>query len=589
MEAVRSVIYSSMNRLKIFYSLTAPYWKSREGRIGWLLLATSIMFQGLVTYSSLKFAEWNSAFYNALESRDASRILHEVIYFIILLSAMSIIKVNFGYFLSWVKLHWRRWMTEHCTKKWLSDNRFYHIRQKQNIDNVDQRISEEIRSFTSETLDLGFDCLSALLSVGSFSIVLWNLSGTLDFSFAGIEYSLAGYLLYGAVIYAIAGFFCARIVGRRIKPLSWENQKTEADYRAHMMRITEHNEAIAFARAAERESSTLGNYFSSIYRNSKDLMKERRRFNLYTLFYGQAMLVAPLFLSMPRYLSGALSLGDLMQLRIAFSQVVGSLSWFTNAYPSIMSWFATMDRLSEIVNEINKSKSESRIRYENNESSLDISDLSLFKPSGEPMFQIDQWSLNRGDRYHLHSKSGSGKTSLIKAIKGLWSNAEGNIAAPEDVLVLSQRDFIPLGTLKEAMTYPYRHDHFSNDDYQQALESVGLSHLHDQLDNKENWHQLLSGGERQRLALSRCFLLKPRWLILDESLSGIDENTGRSIVETLFETLPDTGILCISHARWTRDYFRQSLTLQAKIQPKSQLTIHPKIQKHQEPSIVYST
>ena len=378
---------------------------------------------------------------------------------------------------------------------------------------------------------------------------------------AGQSYSITGYLLHGAVIYSLAGFFFARIIGRPIKPLSWENQKAEADYRAHMMRITENNEAIAFARAADRESMTLGNYFSTIYRNSKQLMTEKRRFNLYTLFYGQAMLIAPLFLSMPRYLSGALSLGDLMQLRIAFSQVVGSLSWFTNAYPDIMSWFATMDRLAEIVDEIHNTESRSNICYQSGGDSLDIRNLSLFKPSGESLFHLKEWSLRGGDRYHLHSQSGSGKTSLIKAIKGLWTHAEGAIITPENVLVLSQRDFIPRGTLKEAMTYPYPHENFTVEDFQQALEYVGLSHLRDQLDHHDNWHQVLSGGERQRLALSRCFLLKPQWLILDESLSGIDEATGRSIVGHLFELLPDSGILCISHARWTRDYFQQLLTL----------------------------
>ncbi|WP_461534917.1 ABC transporter ATP-binding protein/permease [Spongorhabdus nitratireducens] len=550
-----------MKRIKTFLALAAPYWKSRQGRIGWLLLLTTCTLQGLVTYSSVKFAEWNSTFYDALESRDPSRIFEQVIYFVLLLSFMSIVNVNQGYFLEWLKLHWRRWMNQHTTRNWLSQNRFYHLRQQQDVDNIDQRISEDIRLFINDALGLGFSCLSAVLSVGSFSVVLWQLSGSLDFEYAGAAYSIPGYLLFGAILYALIGFLFARVVGRKIRPLSWKNQKAEADYRGHIMRITEHNEAIAFANGADREHLSLKNYFSTVYSNSKDLLKEKRRFNLYTLFYGQTMLVAPLVLSMPRYLSGALSLGDLMQLRIAFSQVVGSLSWFTDHYASIMEWFATMDRLAEVLEKVENTGAESRINYQSGQNAIEVKDLTLFKPDGDHLLSLGQWSLGKGERYHLSSQSGSGKTSLIKALKGLWHNAYGEVRAPDDILVLSQRDFIPYGCLKTAMTYPHDPEQFTAGQYQQALNRVGLDSLADKLHLQQNWHQLLSGGERQRLVLARCFLLQPDWLILDESLSAIDETSGRKIVEKLVDDLPHTGMLCISHSGWTRQYFGKSLSI----------------------------
>lgn len=550
-----------LTSLQRFLALATPYWRSKEGRTGWLLLAIAVVLQALSTYSSVKYAEWNNHFFSALESKEQALILKQVFNFVVLLSAMSVILVNRNYFLKWLKLHWRRWMTHQYTSEWLENNRFYHIKQQDNIDNIDQRISEDVAMFTDQTLGLTFDCLNATLSVGSFSVVLWSLSGSLDFTLFGQQFSLVGYLVYGAFLYALVGFFFARFVGKPIRHLSWTKQKVEADYRGHMMRITEHSEAIALSRAAGRENDGLKGYFNEIYSNAKSLMKVDRRLNLYTLFYSQAMLVAPLVLSMPRYLSGALTLGGLMQLRIAFAQVVGSLSWFTNSYDQIMVWYATMDRLWEIREEINRIHPTAGIRYGIDEQQISVNNLTLYQADGAPLFQLGRWSMVPGQRIHLNGHSGVGKTSLIKALNGLWPNAEGEVNTPENMLVLSQRDFIPSGSLRQALTYPYDATAHQDQDQKQALTKVGLPHLRDQLDRDDNWHQRLSGGERQRLILAKCFLFNPKWLLLDEAFSAIDHHTGRKILERLLAHLPDSAILCVSHAPWIRKYFPDTLNL----------------------------
>jgi putative ATP-binding cassette transporter len=557
-----------MNRFRLFCNIAAPYWRSREGRFGWLLLAVAITLTALVTYSNVRFTQWNGDFYLALESKDKDAILNQVYAFVFILSAMSVIAVNRGYFMRWLKIHWRRWLTEHYVKYWLKDDRFYHIKKRQNIDNIDQRISEDIGMFVNETLSLSFSLLDAVMNVVSFTIILWTLSGALEFELFGRQWHFKGYLVYGAVAYALVGFIFARVVGRRLKPLAWENQKVEADYRGHLMKVTEHHEAIALAGGAEFEKVTLKSYFSSIYSNTKERMTVDRNFNLYTLFYGQAMFVPPLLLSMPRYLSGALDLGGLMQLRMAFARVVGSMSWFTESYDSIMSWFATMDRIAEIREEM-RQLAESPITVHNTGKGLTVEALTMARPNGEHLLKVDTWEIVPGERYHLDGPSGSGKTSLIKAISGLWLWGRGTINRPDKLLIVPQRDFIPQGTLKAAIAYPQRDTAYSEADYTHALNQVGLEKLTANLHKKADWHQCLSGGERQKVALARCFLKRPKYLILDETFSAIDEPGAQKIITNLFDKLSQTAIVCVSHSAWISSYFKTPLRINSEQQEKA--------------------
>ncbi|MGF1910756.1 ATP-binding cassette domain-containing protein [Vibrio kasasachensis] len=549
-----------MTRINLLISLVSPYWRSKEGLKGWGLLSITFLLTSLTTYSSVYFAEWNATFYNALESRDYDRIMHEVYRFIYILSAMAIIGANRTYFLVWLKLHWREWMTRTYTKKWLKDNRFYHVNRDSKIDNIDQRISADISIFTNETTTLFFSFLDAVMTVGSFVVVLWNLSGTLDFELHGYYFSIEGYLVYGAFIYAILGFLGARLVGKRFKFLNWQGEKVEADYRRHVMTITEHNEAIAFAKAGNTEQKRLQRFFEAIYSNAKETMKVNRRFSLFTLFYGQGMFLPPLFLTLPKFLSGAIDLGGYMQIRIAFSQVVGSISWFSDSYDLLMSWFATMDRIGQVRESIIDESSQN-LELSTNCNALIIKDLDLFTPTGQHLLSIPNWEMKRGERCHINAPSGSGKTSLIKAITGLWPHANGSIEVTDSLLVISQRDYIPAIKLRDAITYPHSIE-IDDEHLISALHMVNLSSFSERLDTVEEWQQQLSGGERQRLKLAKCFLLNPRWLILDEAFSAIDECTAKAITNNIFSALPSAGLICIAHNEWTKDLYPRNLKMQ---------------------------
>ncbi|MDO6500439.1 ABC transporter ATP-binding protein/permease [Photobacterium sanguinicancri] len=552
-----------MTRINLLIRLVSPYWRSKEGIKGWGLLLVTFLLTSLATYSSVYFAEWNATFYNALESRNYDRIIHEVYRFIYLLSAMAVIGANRTYFLVWLKLHWREWMTRTYTKQWLKDNRFYHVNRDSNIDNIDQRISADISIFTNETTTLFFSFLDAVMTVGSFVIVLWNLSGTLDFELHGYSFSIEGYLVYGAIIYAIFGFLGARVVGKHFKFLNWQGEKVEADYRRHVMTITEHTEAIAFAKAGSTEQKRLQHFFAAIYSNAKETMKVDRRFSLFTLFYGQGMFLPPLFLTLPKFLSGAIDLGGYMQIRIAFSQVVGSISWFSDSYDLLMSWFATMDRIGQVHKSITDDNNQN-LKLSTNLNAMIIKELNLFTPKGQHLLSVPNWKMERGERCHISAPSGSGKTSLIKALMGLWPYASGSIEVSDNLLVISQRDYIPAIKLRDAITYPHSVE-IEDDLLISALNMVNLSNLSEHLDTIEEWQQLLSGGERQRLKLAKCFILKPSWLILDEAFSAIDEHTAKAITNIMFSTLPNSGFLCIAHNEWMKDLFSKPLEFKGRI------------------------
>ena len=553
-----------MTRFKLFIGLISPYWRSKEGLNGWALLVLTFVLTSLSTYASVYYAEWNGSFYNALESREYDKIINEVYKFIYILASMSIITVNRTYFLSWLKIHWREWMTRTYTAQWLKENRYYHVNRESHIDNIDQRISADISIFINETTSLFFSFADAVMTVGSFTVVLWSLSGTLDFSIYEHDFSITGYLVYGAVVYASLGFLAVRIVGKRFKFLSWQAEKVEADYRRHVMNITEHNEAIAFAKASKKEQGRLKDYFEAIYDNTKANMILNRRFNLYTLFYGQGMFLPPLFLILPKYLSGAIDLGGYMQIRIAFSQVVGSLSWFTNSYDTLMSWFATMDRVAQVHEAITENRPK-HVDIIHNHKNLIVKKLELLTPDGESLLTVSDWNIARGERCYISSPSGSGKTSLIKTLVGLWPHARGSIEISDELLVISQRDYIPITTLSEAIAYPYQLSNITKADIKVALGNVGLGYLSARLNETDNWQQLLSGGERQRLKLAKCFLLKPNWLVLDEAFSAIDTDMAKTIVGLLDTQIPDLAMICIAHNEWVKDFFNKKLEFKGAV------------------------
>ncbi len=551
-----------MSRIHKIYWLLAPYWLSRQGRRGWMLLVITFVLTSLSTYSSVYFAEWNNTFYDALVSKQYDLIMNEVFRFIYLLSAMAIIAVNRTYFLTWLKLDWREWMTKTYTAQWLKDNHFYHVNQDKSIDNVDQRISSDIDSFIHGTTTLFFNCADAMMTIGSFSVVLWNVSGVLELNIFGQDYAIRGYLVYCAFIYALLGFFFAKLLGDRFKFLNWQKEKVEADYRRRIMTITEHDEAIAFDNIAHKEQTLLRQYFEGIIANTRETMTVQRRFNLYTLFYGQGMFLPPLFLVLPQYLSGVVDLGGYMQIRIAFSQVVGSLSWFTNSYDAIMSWFATIDRVADVKTAIHQPIS-SGVNFSHSDDSLSFNKVEITKPSGESLIFIENWSIRSGEKWLLKAASGRGKTSLIKAVVGLWPFSSGDISKPEKMMVISQRDFLPNLSLRETITYTCRQQH-SDREIIAALKTVKLEKYADKLDQIENWQKVLSGGERQRIKLAKCFLEKPSWLILDEAFSAIDQATAELIFTELNAALPDSAILCVAHNQWVNRHFTHQFQLSGR-------------------------
>lgn len=546
-----------MSRIQKICSLLTPYWLSKHGRRGWLFLTITIILTALSTYSSVYFAEWNNTFYNALESREKNRILYEIFRFAYILSAMAIISVNRNYFLSWLELDWRQWMSETYTEKWLQNNQFYHINRNDKIDNIDQRISSDIHSFINETTSLFFSFIDSVMTIGSFSFVLWTVSGTLEFEWLGHQFAIKGYLVYAAFIYAIIGFLCARLIGYRFKILNWQREKVEADYRRRLMTITEHDEAIAFANTNAKEQRSLNQYFSAIVTNTRELMTLNRRFNLYTLFYGQGMFLPPLFLVLPQFLAGAITIGGFMQIRIAFSQVVGSLSWFTDSYALLMRWFASIDRITEVNRAIHL-PIQSPIEFAHSEDHLILDHVIVQNPQHETLLTVDHWRIEKGQTYLFNGASGSGKTSLIKTIVGLWPFAKGKISKPKNILVISQRDFIPTLALRDIISDAENASH-SDDAIRYALAQVNLSQYASQLDEIKNWQQILSGGERQRLRLAKCFLKRPQWLILDEAFSAIDQLTAQQIMSRLQTELSNCAIICIAHNDWIQTYCQHKL------------------------------
>ena len=372
--------------------------------------------------------------------------------------------------------------------------------------------------------------LNAVVTLVSFVGILWTLSGSFGFHFQGSEYTIPGFMVWMAVAYCVIGSVITHYIGRPLIKLNFRQQRFEADYRHHLIRVREYSESIALDRGEPVERQRLGTRFGQVLANYLDLIRMQKRLTWFTVGFGQAAVVFPFIVAAPRFFSGAIQLGELMQIASAFGRVQDSLSWFVDNYDSLAAWRATTDRITSFDASFAALQTADLSRTTNDAAHRDtlaLDDLQLALPGGVALLGAHGLSLRAGDSLLLKGPSGSGKSSLFRTLAGIWPWARGRLRLPTDfdarVMFLPQRPYFPDGSLRGALAYPEASDRYGDAALQQALRDALLPDLVDRLDEEDSWGQTLSGGEQQRLAMARAFLKKPRWLFVDEATSALDE------------------------------------------------------------------
>ncbi|MDC6117737.1 ABC transporter ATP-binding protein/permease [Serratia rubidaea] len=540
------------------WQLIKPFWVSEEKGRAWLMLIAIVALSLGLVYISVLINQWNQVFYDALQNKNYPVFKQQLWRFTYLALIFIVLAVWKVYLTQGLQMRWRSWMTEKFMGKWLAHQAYYHSEQQQLVDNPDQRIAEDLNVLTRNTLSLSLGLLSSLVTLFSFVSILWHVSGPLSFALHGHAFTLPGYMVWFALLYALLGSLIIGWVGKPLVRLGFDQERYEANFRFGLIRIRENHDAIALYQGEKQEEQQLGERFATIRNNWWSIMRITRRLNIASNFYGQFAIIFPLLVAAPRYFSGAIQMGGLMQIASAFGQVQGALSWFIDAFNDLAAWKACVNRLAGFNAAVEQAHHQPRgiVLEDDDAHPLALNRLSLQLPDGQPLVHDVSLTLQRGERVLIAGPSGGGKSTLLRAIAGIWPYGAGSVRRDASLraLFLPQRSYMPIGTLREALSYPHPAGTYHDEQLLAVLESCRLQHLQRWLDTANNWSQRLSPGEQQRLAFARAILTRPDILFLDEATSALDDETEQLMYERLVATLPDVTLVSVAHRNSVAKY-----------------------------------
>ncbi len=558
---MRRTLSNIFGSMRDGWGLAKPYFSSEERWPAIGLLVTIVVLNLFLTFLNVEFTYWQRDFYNALQNKQFGQFIKLIFFaevtngfpFFILgyvgYAGTFIIVSTYALYLNqMLQIKWRQWLTKDFAARWLADHAYYNISlgRAGTVDNPDQRIADDLSNFTSGTLSLGLDLISNIVTLLSFITVLYAISGSI--TLLGI--TIPGYMLWFAIIYSVLGTWITHMIGRKLIPLNFNQQRVEADFRYSLIRVRDNPEAIALSGGEKDELGTLSERFSHVRGNFWAIMKRTRLLGFFTNGYSTFSVIAPIAAASPRYFAGLIQLGDLIQIGTVFGQVQGPMSWIVSQYSALVGLRATIERLTGFKEAVTAARVASAQGPQLRESgeALVLENLTLSLPDGRKLIDHANLTLPPGEPILLTGPSGIGKSTLFRAIAGIWPFGDGVVSRPAGaVLFLPQKPYFPLGSLRRAITYPGDESAFSEDALHQALTLAGLDMLIPRLDEVEPWGQILSGGEQQRLSMVRALLTKPAWLFLDEATSSLDKPAAEALFATLRAHLPETTVVAISH------------------------------------------
>jgi putative ATP-binding cassette transporter len=500
--------------------------------------------------------QWNNRFYTALQDKSWDAFVREMGIFCILAFAYIGIAVYQLYLNQWLQIRWRNWLTNRYLGQWLHGANHYRMQlQGDAADNPDQRIAEDVRMFVDQTLNISIQFLNAVVTLISFVIILWGLSAASPLTLFGNEFHIPGYLVWGALIYAALGTWLTFLIGRPLVGLAFRQQRFEADFRFNLMRVRENSEQIALLRGESTEQKSLSERFRSVVQNWYEIMVCTKRLTAFSSSYAQAAVVFPYILTAPAYFADKIQLGGMMQTASAFSSVQQAMSFFITIYRALADWRAIVARLEgfedSIAGATRLAESPSSIQVVRSDEikAIELRQFLVKLPNGTPLVAADGLRIQSDEHVLVTGPSGAGKSTLFRAIAGIWPFGGGVVTIPAKatLMMLPQRPYFPIGSLKAAIAYPAKPEAFSTAQVEQALAAVGLPKLASRLEEDAHWNRMLSLGEQQRLGLARALLHEPQYLFLDEATASLDEASEDALYRLLADKLKATTTVSIGH------------------------------------------
>jgi putative ATP-binding cassette transporter len=542
--------------LRRFWKSAAGFWGKREERWSWALSGALLLIILLNVATSYGMNLWSRGIFDALEKREPETVLFLSMLYFPLLVASVFLSVMQVYARMTTQRRWRAWLNDHLIDSWLRNGRYYQLNLVGgDHKNPEYRIADDVRVATEAPVDFVTGMTTAVLSAATFIVVLWTIGGALTVSLGGQVVTIPGFLVIAAVVYAVVASGSMVVIGRRFITVSENKNQSEAEYRYVLTRLRENGESIALIQGEEEERAGVDRSLKTVLRAWRDICIQTMRTTIVSQTSSYLAPILPIILCAPKFLDGSMSLGEVMQAASAFTIVQAAFNWLVDNYPRLSDWTASARRVASLevsldaleaaetggVGRINRSEGEG--------AALRLRNLSVMLDDGKAVVNDAEVAIMPGEKVLVAGESGTGKSTLVRAIAGLWPWGEGDIEVQREanLFLLPQRPYVPIGTLRRAANYPEPAESRSVEEIAKAFEKVGLGHLAERLEEEGPWGQTLSGGEKQRLAFARIFLHRPDIIVLDEATSALDPRSQDRLMALLSKELEKSTVVSVGH------------------------------------------